>query len=179
MNTKGYKTSKDYEHLKELLDDGFDVICFSDCDGCRDVCHAYKDEDWYRVTSRGIEYNVYWPDMHRYSSFEEMCKDSNIEFIEPVEEVKQSEQPEYSYLEEFHPIYHCGKKPTWKVGDKLAYYELTTDAEGECIYGIVDEVHFDEEHEDWRYQLKDYPHWMDDGVIYEEELISSEAYKVK
>lgn len=88
------------------------------------------------------------------------------------------EQPEHSYLEEFEPIYHCGKKPTWKVGDTLAYYELATDAEGECIYGIVAEVHFDEEFKDWRYQLKDYPEYMGDGVIYEEELVCSEAYKV-
>ena len=95
-----------------------------------------------------------------------------------IEDSVEVEQAEYSYLEKFQPIYHCGKKPTWKVGDTLAYYALTTDEEGECIYGTVAEVHFDEEHKDWRYQLKDYPHWMDDGVIYEEELVCSEAYKV-
>ena len=84
MNAKGYKTSKDYKRLKELLDEGFDVICFCDYgDQYRDLCYAYKDDDWYRISSRCIEYNVYWKDMHRYSSFEEMCKDSNIEFIEP------------------------------------------------------------------------------------------------
>lgn len=92
---------------------------------------------------------------------------------------EEIEQPEYSYLEKFQPVYHRGKNPTWEVGDTLAYYELTSDAEGECIYGTVAEVHFDEEHKDWRYQLKDYPHWMDDGVIYESELIWSEAYKTE
>lgn len=84
MNIKGYKTSKDYKRLKELLDKGFDVICFCKYgDEYKDLCHAYNDEDWYRISSRCIEYNAYWKDMHRYSSFEEMCKDSDIEFIEP------------------------------------------------------------------------------------------------
>lgn len=83
MDTKGYKTSKDYKHLKELLNSGFDVVCFCDYGDNRDLCHAYKDKTFYRISSRDIEYNVYWKGMHRYSSFEEMCKDSDIEFIEP------------------------------------------------------------------------------------------------
>ena len=84
MNTNGYKTSRDYGRLKELLDSGYDVVCFCDYgNDMKDICHAFADGDWYRLSSRGIEYCSYWPGMHRYASFEEMCKDSDVEFIEP------------------------------------------------------------------------------------------------
>jgi len=88
---KGYKTSKDYKRLKELLDKGYVVICIADYNwgnghASRDICRACREDETYRISSRGIEYNSYWPGMHRYESFEDACKDSHIEFIEPTEE---------------------------------------------------------------------------------------------
>ena len=88
---KGYKTSKDYHRLKELLDNGYEVICIADYDWhdghvSRDVCRARRDDDYYRISSRGIEYTAYWPGMRMHKSFEHACERSHIEFIEPEEE---------------------------------------------------------------------------------------------
>lgn len=94
---EGYKTSKDYKHLKELVDKGYRVVCFTTYDFnehykggkdyyeslVTDICRAYKDGDWYYITARGIEYGSYWEGMYRYKSFEEMCENNNIEYIEP------------------------------------------------------------------------------------------------
>lgn len=84
---KGYKTSKDYSRLKELLDKGYAVVClttydFSPGNEVTDVCKATKYDDTYRISARGIEYTSYWPGMHRYKSFEEACRESNIEFFD-------------------------------------------------------------------------------------------------
>ena len=88
---KGYKTSKDYKRLKELLDKGYEVICIADYnkrDGIvvRDICRAKKFRSAYLVLARGIEYCSFWEGMYMYATFEEMCEDSHIEFIEPTEE---------------------------------------------------------------------------------------------
>lgn len=89
---KGYKTSKDYRRLKELLDKGYEVVCYADYyvpPGIffRDVCRARCDgNERYYITARGIEYTSYWPGMHRHRSFEDACKSCDIEFIEPEEE---------------------------------------------------------------------------------------------
>lgn len=85
---KGYKTSKDYKHLKELLDNGYQVVCFCTYDVNKgyyvtDVCKATCYDGRYQISARGIEYGAYWPKMHRYKSFEDMCENRNIEFIEP------------------------------------------------------------------------------------------------
>ena len=86
---KGYQTSKDYKRLKELLDKGYDIVCWADYeryDGhvCRDICHARKMDDTYIISARGIEYGSYWDGRIAYDSFEEMCEDNHIEFIEPT-----------------------------------------------------------------------------------------------
>lgn len=83
-----YKTSKDYKRLKELLDKGYTVVCFTtydygDGDYVTDVCKATCYDGRYQIAARGIEYTAYWPTMRRYNSFEEACRESNIEFIEP------------------------------------------------------------------------------------------------
>jgi len=96
MSKLNYKTSKDYPHLKDLLDGGKEVVCFTTYDfrwmereehepmWTTDVCTARKDENGrYYFAVRGCEFTSYWPGMHRYASFEEACADSNIEFIEP------------------------------------------------------------------------------------------------
>lgn len=88
---KGYKTSKDYTRLKELLDKGYAVVClttydFHAGDEVTDVCKATKYDGDYRISARGIEYTSYWPGMHRYKSFEEACMESNIEFFDIVDD---------------------------------------------------------------------------------------------
>lgn len=93
-----YKTSRDYKHLKELLDKGCEVVCFTtyDYNWCQegkegyhelmttDVCYGQKYQDNYSFVARGIEYACYWPGMGRYRSFEEMCDKNKIEYIEPT-----------------------------------------------------------------------------------------------
>lgn len=56
-----YKTSRDYQLLKKLLDEGKEIVCFTDfpIDNriFRDVCKARKiGEGRYSVTCRGCEY---------------------------------------------------------------------------------------------------------------------------
>lgn len=84
-----YKTSKDYKHLKKLLDDGCQVVCFCTYDWANgehgtDICWAICYDGRYQISGRGIEYGAYWRGMHRFKSFEDMCTQLNIEFIEPT-----------------------------------------------------------------------------------------------
>lgn len=84
----------------------------------------------------------------------------------PLEMVK--EQPEHSIIE---TIYICGKNPHWSVGDILAYYEFTSDCEGEIVLGKITKVELDEEYDDWLYTFED-------GFQYDEEsLLNDETYK--
>ncbi len=101
-----YKTSKDYPHLKQLLDAGQEIVCYTtyvfgheDKDdpnhfpvmAC-DVCRARKIEPTgrYVFSVRGLEYDAYCPGTSRYSSFEEMCQENNIEFLDPEEPIQSS-----------------------------------------------------------------------------------------
>ena len=84
-----YKTSRDYARLKELLDMGYHVVCFTTYDygdgyNVTDVCKATLYDGRYQIAARGIEYVSYWPEMYRYKSFEEACEANEIEFIEPT-----------------------------------------------------------------------------------------------
>ncbi len=89
---------------------------------------------------------------------------NNLEAVE----LGDKEQPDHSYSE---TIYHCGRKPYWKVGDILAYYEFYSDREGECVLGKVTKVEFDEEQCDWFYTFED-------GSVYDEQsLLKEETYK--
>jgi hypothetical protein len=94
-----YKTSKDYSHLKALLDAGQEIVCFTTfalgnkrkddpnhfpfmvCDVCR--AHKVEASGRYVISSRDFEYAVYHPSMYCYSSFEHMCQEHNIEFLDP------------------------------------------------------------------------------------------------
>ena len=100
---RGYKTSKDYRRLKELLDKGYEVVCFITYDFFKhdqghepsmttDVCTARlleRDSEYahYDLSCRGVGYLHYW--LHNFDykfTFEEALQANNIEFIEPEEE---------------------------------------------------------------------------------------------
>ena len=106
---KGYKTSKDYKRLKELLDKGYEVVCFITYDFLwrsqephepmmvTDICRAKfikreqnRENDVYVIGVRGLSYITFWPNSNIYDfTFEDRCKAENIEFIEPTEEEKK------------------------------------------------------------------------------------------
>lgn len=76
---RGYKTSKDYKRLKELLDSGHKVIVI--CDE-KYLGFGIKEEDtgdYYFGGRIGITYFI--PEL-----FEEHCAQDRLEFIEPTEE---------------------------------------------------------------------------------------------
>ena len=100
---RGYRTSKDYKQLRELLDKGYEVVCFTTYDFLRydgephkplmttDVCTAKllnRDNQYahYTISCRGTGFLDYWLHGIEYPySFEEMLELHNIEFIEPEE----------------------------------------------------------------------------------------------
>ena len=99
-----YKTSRDYKRLRELLDAGYEVVCFTTYDFNRynrnepdyqpmmttDVCRAKllkgstSKYDRYVIGVRGCVFVDYWinDDVKRWT-FEEECEAEKIEFIEP------------------------------------------------------------------------------------------------
>jgi hypothetical protein len=103
---KGYKTSKDYQRLEELIIEGYEVVCFTTYDFdwrskdepghkpmmVTDICRAkfIKSDgdaryDMYIIGARGHTFINYWPnekDANNYS-FAAICEAENIEFIEP------------------------------------------------------------------------------------------------
>lgn len=100
MDMKGYKTSKDYKRLRELLDAGHSVVCFTtyDCEirqmtphepmMVTDVCMARlldRDNQYahYNISCRGVCYVTYWINDTNKLSFEDVCEREDIEFIEP------------------------------------------------------------------------------------------------
>lgn len=98
----GYKTSKDYTHLKDLLDQGKEVVCFVTWNfniwrkeeeplWVTDVCIGkvlspdspeYKH---YSFSSRGQGFGDYWPSLHKFK-FEDECESLKLEYIEPNED---------------------------------------------------------------------------------------------
>lgn len=99
MNEKwknGYKWSRNYKRLKELLDAGHEVVCMADyeyTDGTkdRDICRARKivcsnsDFSRYTVAARGIIYVDYpkWGNYNR--SFEQSLNMANLEFMDIIQ----------------------------------------------------------------------------------------------
>lgn len=104
MKRINYKTSRDYTHLKELLDAGYEVVCFITYDFnerhkgekdyfeliTTDVCYARFDSEGrfsrYSVNSRGQGYIDYWVHQDKKYTFEEICEAENLEYIEPNKE---------------------------------------------------------------------------------------------
>ncbi len=83
-----YSTSKDYAHLKELLDKGLYVVAFINYDAgserylFQDVCLASKKIGSYEFNSRGMCYLSIDPDLDY--PFEEMCEANGVEYVEPI-----------------------------------------------------------------------------------------------
>lgn len=99
-----YKLSKDYKRLKELLDNGYEVVCFADYnweDGfvSRDICigrfikGSTKEHDHYTLSCRGIAYVECYPSWYKDRGntdeeiFEIIVGRAHIEFIEPTIEL--------------------------------------------------------------------------------------------
>jgi hypothetical protein len=68
-------------------------------------------------------------------------------------------------------VYIAGLEPLFAIGDFLAYYEFTSDHEGEEILGTVTDVKFDESCDDWLYTFED------GYIATDEELLSYETYR--
>ena len=99
-----YKTSRDYKRLKELLDAGNEVVCFTTYDFnwarrkepdykplmTTDVCRAKLvngisiEYQRYLIGTRGCVFVEYWLNNKEWT-FEEECKKAQIEFIEPTD----------------------------------------------------------------------------------------------
>lgn len=105
-----YKTSRDMKRLKELLDTGYEVVCFITYDWNRadidrpdhepimatDVCIAHRINGKYGrycMSCRGTEFLVYWLQGFSYSyTFVELLEARDIQFIEPTaDEVKTTD----------------------------------------------------------------------------------------
>ena len=98
-----YKTSRDMRRLKELLDQGYEVVCFITYDWNRlskdkpdyvammttDVCMARYQEageySRYTISCRGTSFMDYWLYGIDYDySFLELLESEDIQFIEPT-----------------------------------------------------------------------------------------------
>lgn len=84
-----YKTSRDYQLLKKLLDEGKEIVCFTDfpIDNriFRDVCKARKiGEGRYSVTCRGCEYASFWENHNYKWTFEDEMRMANIVFPDEI-----------------------------------------------------------------------------------------------
>ncbi len=94
-----YNFSRDYDLMKWLLDNGFELVCYIDFDWrrdgtdiVRDVCRARKTPNGnYYLSVRGHGYRDYAPFFHKYSFAEAMLAD-NVEFIVPNDYEKDNVQ---------------------------------------------------------------------------------------
>lgn len=100
----GYKWSRDYKRLKQLLDDGYEVVCLADYDWhdgmvSRDICRgrlilgSTEKYDHYSFSCRGICYCEPYPARYKDQNmteemvFNKAVSRRNIEFIDIDEEV--------------------------------------------------------------------------------------------
>lgn len=70
-------------------------------------------------------------------------------------------------------VYIPGTEPMFCVGETLAYYECSTDCEGEICIGTITEVEFSQYSNDWMYTFEE------GGAMSEEGLLTMEAYQTK
>lgn len=84
---KGYKTSKDFKRLRELLDKGQEVIViYPDEDIVHQMRFAWKRPGGVYYLGNGRHYATASLAEESFYSFERACKNIGIEFIEPNEE---------------------------------------------------------------------------------------------
>lgn len=79
---KGYKTSTDYKRLKELLDEGYEVVIIKDSGNEDIITSAWKGLYFYRMGNSTYNERLV---VGGHETFEEYCKGMMIEFIEPNE----------------------------------------------------------------------------------------------
>ena len=91
-----YKWSKDYKRLRYLLDNGYMVVCLADydfykdgspkdrdiCKGTHFVCDGNHKYDCYQISSRGFGYVNHYDWESDFRSFDDVCVEMNIEFID-------------------------------------------------------------------------------------------------
>jgi hypothetical protein len=77
-----YSLSTDYNLLFDLLEAGYEVVCFVDCHGCRDVCRARIVDGLVSISARGTEYG-FCRQRNPRSVFIEDCEQLQLDFIEP------------------------------------------------------------------------------------------------
>lgn len=77
---KGYKTSTDYKKLKELLDEGYEVIIIKDSGNEIIITFAWKQLHFYHIGNRTYNDGLV---VGGHETFEEYCKCMMVEFIEP------------------------------------------------------------------------------------------------
>ncbi len=87
MSKLNYNTSKDYKRLKELLDEGYEVVCiipseFPRGNMCAFVRREHSAVYPHRRDYVFAEFGFYIQE----KDFIESCIARNIEFIEPTEE---------------------------------------------------------------------------------------------
>ena len=70
-------------------------------------------------------------------------------------------------------VYIPGTESTFSADETLAYYECSTDCEGEFCIGTITKVEFCEYSNDWMYTFED------GTSMCEESLLSMEAYQIK
>lgn len=75
-----YKTSKDYNNLKELLDKGYEVIIIKDFGGENIVTTAWKQLHFYHIGNSKYNDGLV---VGGHESFGEYCSCLRVEFIVP------------------------------------------------------------------------------------------------
>lgn len=92
-----YYLSRDYGRLHDLLAVRNEIVCFvdytfagSDMKPCRDVCTArcFADDDYIRISSRGIQYNNPCDSLSERVKFLADCESMNLEFIDPADQLR-------------------------------------------------------------------------------------------
>lgn len=95
----GYKWSRDYKRLKQLLDEGYEVVCMADYEWreghvSRDICMgclilgSTEESDHYSFFCRGICYCELYPSWYKDRNmteevlFNKAVSRNNIEFID-------------------------------------------------------------------------------------------------
>lgn len=105
-----YTTSKDYELLWNLVQEGKEVVCWADfCNYGdkmqRDICRTRKIENISLVLSRGIHYAY----AENKEEFMGQCKKNNLAFL-PLDEWIKIEKPEDVPQGERLLFYNCQDK---------------------------------------------------------------------